>query len=164
MKNLRTKIKLFAFLLILLINQNTTGQENENTGSKFGLGVSLFNFTEYMYGHDLETFSSIFITIDLSSNFRLEPLFGFSLSDGSGEYSLGIGAFGKKPMSKFNILYGLRLGYNGFETIIVAPTIGGEYYFIKNFSIGCEVQIRGLIFEGDWAVITNTPVLFRFYF
>ena len=164
MKNLRTKNTLFVLLLILLINQNTTGQENENTGSKFGLGVSLFNFTEYIYEYDYEIFSSIFMTIDLGSNFRLEPLFGFSLSNGYEEYSLGIGAFGKKPMSKFNILYGLRLGFNSIETIIVAPTIGGEYYFIKNFSIGCEVQIRGLFFEGDWAVVTNTPVLFRFYF
>jgi hypothetical protein len=164
MKNLKTKITLFAFLLILLISQKSIGQENENTGSKFGLGASLFNLGDYIYGHDYLNFSFIHVTIDFRSNFRLEPEVGFAFSDNFEEYSLGIGAFLKKSVSKFNILYGFRLGLNSNEAILIAPTIGGEYYFIKNFSIGSEVQLRGIIFEEDLAVFTNTAVLFRFYF
>lgn len=158
MKNFKTKIALLILLLISIINQESIGQENETTGSKFGLGVSLFNFSWY------EEFSSIYVTIDLGKNFRIEPLVGIALEDGFEDYFLGIGAFGKKPISKFNILYGLRLGLDNDDVVLIAPAIAGEYYFIKNFSIGSEVQLRGLILHGDWYVYTNTSVLFRFYF
>jgi hypothetical protein len=120
----------------------------------------LFNLTEYAY----EQTNSIYITINIGSKFRLEPKVGFALSDGSEQYSFGIGAFGRKPISKFNILYGLRLGYSSSETTMIAPTVGGEYYFIKNFSIGSEVQLQGLINEGDFVIMTNSSVIVRFYF
>jgi len=164
MKNLKTKITLLTFLLTSLIIQKSFGQENENAGFKFGLGVSLFNLNEYTYEYNYEPLNSIYMTFDLGSNFRLEPKVGFALSAGFEQYSLGIGAFGKKPISKFNILYGLRLGLHSSSTKVIAPTIGGEYYFIKNFSIGSEVQLRGILNDGDWTVFTNSYVLIRFYF
>ena len=121
----------------LLSFQTSFGQENESVNSKFGLGVSLFNITE----HVDEQANSIYVTINIGSKFRLEPKFGFVLYDGLEQYSIEIGAFGRKPISKFNILYGLRLGYSSSnETILIAPTVGGEYYIIKNFSIGSEVS------------------------
>ena len=75
-----------------------------------------------------------------------------------------MGAFARKPISKFNFLYGLRLGYSSNETTMIAPTVGGEYYIIKNFSIGSEVQLQGIINDGDFAVFTNSSVIVRFYF
>ena len=164
MKNLKRRITLLTFLLTLITIKFSFGQENEDTRSKFGLGVMLFNLTEYTYGYDSEASNSIYMTIDLSDNFRLEPVVGFAVSEGFEQYSVGIGAFGKKSISKFNILYGLRIGLNSNETKVVAPTIGGEYYFIKNFSIGTEIQLRGLNSYGDWIVLTNSSVIIRFYF
>jgi hypothetical protein len=154
---------LTLFLITLCTTQSLFGQEDEINHSKFGLGVTLFNLTEYAYESD-EPNNSVYMTIDIGSKFRLEPVITFVFSDESEQYSIGIGGFGRKSISKFNILYGLRLGKSSNENKLIAPTIGGEYYFIKNFSIGSEVQLRGLHNNGDWTVFTNSSVMVRFYF
>jgi hypothetical protein len=161
MKNLKKVITLLMVILLSLSTfQTSIGQENDNANSKFGLGVSLFNITEF----DLDQANSIYFTINFGSKFRLEPKVGFVLSDGFEQYSIGIGAFGIKPISKFNTLYGLRLGLSTDAVVSVSPTVGGEYYFIKNFSLGSEVQLQGLFKDGDFGVFTNASVIIRFYF
>ena len=157
-------VSLALFLMILLTTQSLFGQENENNDSKFGLGVSLFNLSEFEADYNSYPINTIFMTIDIGSKFRLEPTVGFLLADGFHQYSIGLGGFGRKSISKFNLLYGLRLGLNSNETKIIAPTIGGEYYFIKQFSIGGEVQLKGRVVDGDWAAMTNSSVIVRFYF
>ena len=102
MKNLKGIITLLTFFLTVLTIQSSFGQEDENSRSKFGLGISLFNLSEYV-DYDLPM-NSIYMTIELGDKFRLEPTVGFALSDGYEQYFLGIGAFGKKPISKFNLL------------------------------------------------------------
>jgi hypothetical protein len=102
--------------------------------------------------------------MNITNKFRLEPVFGFVLSDGFEQFSIGIGGFGRKNISKFNLLYGLRLGISSNDIEVIAPTLGGEYYFIKNFSIGSEIQLKGLISENDVAILTNSSVIVRFYF
>jgi hypothetical protein len=160
--NLRIRIVLLTFLITLFSSSSILGQENDSTRVKFGLGASLFNLTEYAYEN--QSVNSIYMTIDIGSKFRIEPTIGFALSDGLSNYSFGIGAFGKKPISRFNLLYGVRLGYGSSTGLFIAPSIGGEYYFIKNFSIGSEVQLRGSVDSGDWILLTNSSVLIRFYF
>lgn len=147
-------------LMPLVAFQISFGQENknENTNPKFGLGVSLFNIVEYTY----EQPNSIYVTINIGNKFRLEPKVGIALSD-EADYSFGIGAFGIKPVEKFNVLYGVRLGYSSSAIAMISPTIGGEYYFIKNFSLGSEVQLQGVFDEG-FALLTNSAVIVRFYF
>lgn len=165
MRIMKKQIALLTLIVMTLFTtQSSFGQESENTNSKFGLGVALFNIAEYEYDYDNAVSNSIYMTIDIGSKFRLEPTIGFALFDGFEQYSIGIGAFGKKSISQFNILYGLRLGLSSSETKVMAPTVGGEYYFIKNFSIGSEVQLRGLNNGGEWAVFTNSSVIIRFYF
>ncbi len=164
---MKTTITSLTFvLMILLITQSLFGQEdeNENKNSKFGLGVSLFNLTEFVYENDNGPTNSIYLTIDIGSKFRLEPIVGFTISNRFEQYAIGIGGFGRKSISKFDLLYGLRLELSSNETKVIAPTIGGEYYFIKNFSIGSEVQLRGRINDEDWYVFTNSSVIVRFYF
>ena len=154
---------LVALLAILLIPKLSDGQEIENANPKFGLGVSLFNITEYEW--DLDASSSIYTTFDINDKFRLEPTLGLEISSSNIEYSIELGTFGKKTISKFNFLYGLRLGFNSAETVIIAPAVGGEYYFIKNFSIGSEIQLRGLMLNNNnWFVVTNSSVIIRYYF
>lgn len=159
---MKTRIAFLTFLITLFSFSSILGQENDSTKIKFGIGASLFNMTEYTY-ENLST-NSIYLTMDIGSKFRLEPTIGFALAEGLSHYSFGIGAFGKKRISKFNLLYGLRIGFGSSERLFAAPTIGGEYYFIKNFSIGSEIQLRGSNYRGDWTILTNSSVLIRFYF
>ena len=159
---MKIKITLLTLFMSIMTINPIFGQEKDSTNHKFGLGASLFNLTEYTF--ESQSISSIYVTIDLSSKFRIEPTLGFSLSDGLSHYLLGVGVFGKKPIQNFNLLYGLRLGIGSSEIFFVAPTIGGEYYFIKNFSIGTEVQLRGSSNHGDFTLLTNSSVILRFYF
>jgi hypothetical protein len=160
--NMKMKILLLTLLISVLTICPILGQENDSTDVKFGLGTSLFNLSEYI--NESQSINSIYMTIDLSSKFRIEPSFGFALSDGLSQYFIGVGAFGKKTISKFNLLYGLRVGLGSSERFALAPTIGGEYYFIKKFSIGSEVQLRGSKANEDWTFLTNSSVILRFYF
>jgi len=161
MKNLRKGITFLMLILLTLSTfQTSIAPENDNANSKFGLGVSLFN----IYDFELDQANSIYFTINFGNKFRLEPKVGFAFSEGFEQYSFGIGAFGIKHISKFNTLYGLRLGISTDEVIVISPTVGGEYYFIKNFSIGSEVQLQGLFNDGDFWVLTNASVIIRFYF
>lgn len=165
MNSLKGLTALLILLITLVTSQTSFGQEseNQNQDSKFGLGVSLFSFTEYMYEYDYDLSNSIYFTMDVGDKLRIEPKIGFAIAEGYEQFSFGIGVFGKKPISKFDLIYGLRLGMNSNETKIIAPTIGGEYYFVKNFSIGSEVQLRGLIINKHWAVLTYSSVIIRFY-
>jgi hypothetical protein len=160
--------------MTLLLSQSIFGQENDYTASKFGIGVSLFNLIEEDY-EALEYGNPIYFTINIGRKFRLEPTVGyFSDRWGEDKYSIGIGGFVRKSISNFNFLYGIRVGlriisreeFRPFieRTTVIAPTLGGEYFFIKNFSIGSEVQLKGLLIDGNWTVFTNSSVLVRFYF
>lgn len=140
------------------------GQESENSDPKFGLGANFFNLAEYSNDFDYVPANSIYMTINIGKKFRLEPMFGFAFYDKTKQYSIGIGGFGRKSISKFNLLYGLRLGYISSGSIIMSPTVGGEYYFIKNFSIGTEVQLRTIFDDNEFLFLSNTAVIFRFYF
>ncbi len=140
------------------------GQEEKDSEFKIGLGASLFNIADYEWDYESSRSNDIYITIDLNDKFRIEPSIGFALSNYTESFSAGIGGFGKSMISDFNLLYGLRLAYNSNEILTVAPTVAGEYYFIKHFSIGCEVQLRGLIYEGELAAYTRSSLLVRFYF
>jgi hypothetical protein len=159
--NLRT---LLLSSLILFFGTNLLSQEEKDSEFKIGLGASLFNIADYEWDYESANSNDIYITIDLNDKFRIEPSIGFVLSNYTESFSAGIGGFGKSVISDFNLLYGLRLGYNSNEILSVAPTVAGEYYFIKHFSIGCEVQLRGLIYEGELAAYTRSSLLVRFYF
>ena len=149
---------------ILFFGNDLLSQEDKDSEFKVGLGISLFNIADYEWDYESASSNDIYITIDLNDKFRIEPSIGFAISNYSESFSAGIGGFGKSMISDFNLLYGLSLGYNSNEILTVAPTVAGEYYFIKHFSIGCEVQLRGLIYEGELAAYTRSSLLVRFYF
>ena len=158
-------LRTLLFLSIIsFFGSHLIGQEEKDSEFKIGLGASLFNIADYEWDYESANSNDIYITIDLNDKFRIEPSIGFVLSNYTESFSAGIGGFGKSVISDFNLLYGLRLGYNSNEILTVAPTVAGEYYFIKHFSIGCEVQLRGLIYEGELAAYTRSSLLVRFYF
>ena len=150
--------------IISLFGNHLMGQEEKDSEFKIGLGASLFNIADYEWDYESSRSNDIYITIDLNDKFRIEPSIGFALSNYTESFTAGIGGFGKSNISDFNLLYGLRLAYNSNEILTVAHTVAGEYYFIKHFSIGCEVQLRGLIYEGELAAYTRSSLLVRFYF
>lgn len=141
---------------------NLFPQENKNNQSKFGFGVSLFNLSEYL--NESAFGNSIYLTINTKNNFRLEPTIGFSINESKNKYHLGLGLFKKKDLTNFELLAGIRLGLADGNVYFVAPTVGGEYYFDRHFSLGSEIQLRGTFEKGDFKLLSNTAVLLRFYF
>jgi hypothetical protein len=156
---MKPKITLLALIMTLITIQTLYGQKQqyEPSGSKFGLGASTGIF-------ELAPINSIYLTIDMGSVLRFEPVIAFEIAEGYREYSVTAGFFKKNPYSNFDLLYGLRFGLYREETTVIAPTIGGEYYFMEKFSLGSEVQLKGLITDDKLEVITNTSIIVRFYF
>jgi hypothetical protein len=156
------KKTLLILMIIALSSHCLFAQESKSPQRKFGIGVSLFNLSEYL--NESSFGNSIYLTINTKSNFRLEPTFGFIFSKSQSKYVLGLGAFKFKDISNFRIVTGIRLGLSDGNIFAIAPSLGGEYYFNDHFSIGSEVQLRGTIESGDFTFLTNTLVLARFYF
>lgn len=151
-----------SLLLMSLVTTQSAFSQTEETNTtntaKVGIGVSVLNFNQSW------AYNVINLTIDTKSTFRLEPTLGFALDKNANRYFIGLGAFVLKPMPSFNLLYGMRVGFDNNDMGFLAPVVGGEYYFIEKFSIGSEVQLRGIINNGDWLIQTNAAVLLRFYF
>jgi hypothetical protein len=156
------KLTFLIFLLVGVTSNYLFGQEQENINIRYGLGASVFNLPEYLY--EFQSVNSIYLTMDMKDNFRLEPTIGFALSKGLKKYIIGVGLFKQKPISNFSLLYGLRIGFGNDKLYFVAPAIGGEYFIIKKFSIGSEIQLRGSIHRGEFTLLTNSSLLVRFYF
>ena len=156
------KKTLLIFIVYGLSSHFLFAQELKSTQSKFGIGVSFFNLSEYL--NESSFGNSIYLTINTKNNFRLEPTIGFSFSKDLSKYYLGLGAFKFKDISNLRILTGIRLGLTDKSRFDIAPTLGGEYYLKDHFSIGSEIQLRGTYEKGDFTIFTNTLVLVRFYF
>jgi hypothetical protein len=155
--------KAHLILIILVLSCHyLCAQEVKSPQRKFGIGVSLFNLSEYL--NESSFGNSIYLTLNTKGNFRFESTFGFVFSKSQSKYSLGLGAFKFKDLSDFRILSGIRLGLSDGNVIAIAPSLGGEYYFNDHFSIGSEIQLRGTLDNSDFRFFTNTLVLARFYF
>lgn len=140
----------YLLVIILFICTATLGAH----AAKTGIGVSV-------QGDG----GTIYIPIEVSKHFRLEPTLFFSHSEN--EYEEGdkssyttmqfdLGLFGKSEIyEQLNTYYGARIGYiysqqdrsSSFfsdydsEThgVNIAPTLGIEYFFSERFSVGGEV-------------------------
>ncbi len=154
-----------TLLIVILIGisfQYLFSQELNTGQSKFGLGVSLFNLSEYLYESSLG--NSIYLTINTKNNFRIEPTIGFSFTNSQSKYNCGLGVFKQKELSKIKLLTGIRFGLSDGSVYFIAPTLGGEYFFDKHFSFGSEVQLRGTLKNRDFRLLSNTSVIVRYYF
>ncbi len=134
------------------------------------------------------TVPQIFIPLNLSPRFRLEPGIGYFKSTidmdyyeiSSKGFSFGLGIF---PMSRKGdvIIYnGVRLGItrttskekfegsdseeDSEEGFFIAPTVGGEYVINERFTLGGEAQIRYASYKqyrGEYSEWTTTSVITR---
>lgn len=160
MKKKRTVIVLFMLNLVIL--NSAFGQEKQAKNAKIGLGVSLFNYLDY--GAVQGLYNLIYVPIDRGELLRIEPTIGFLRIDNEQRYFVGFGVFGRKTKEKINLLYGARLGVDSRNDVVVAPTFGAEYYFVDQFSIGAEVQLKASTFAQKWIYQTNSMAMIRFYF
>lgn len=165
MNKIRNVITAMVVVMLITFSNSLFAQDDEQIiPPKFGVGSSLFNLTDLVWGFQSEPYESVLLTFNLGKRFRLEPTVGFAIGSGYQTYSGGIGAFYRKPFSKFNMLYGLRVGYNTEQIKLLAPTLSGEYYFHKRISIAGEMQLRWLHYDGEGVVLTSSSAVFRFYF
>ncbi|MFQ6615882.1 MAG: outer membrane beta-barrel protein [Fidelibacterota bacterium] len=194
MKTFRNMISLF--IVFLLVQGRGFSQDATKQGqTKWGIGIALVGGG---IGSLLELFAfddgiagpAIFIPIDLSPRFRLEPEIGLLTSSSSDDgysssstaLSLGLGLLPMSRAGNVNVYYGGRLGitrssssyeYDGDSekdsesAFFVAAVGGGEYLLANRFTLGGEAQLRRFSLGGDTesATISTRGLLFvRFYF
>lgn len=205
MKKMKKVIVLFLVICVISLT-NGIAQSGENNQPKligFGLHVEQFKLNDLS---DLPSapVNKLVITINPTKNFRLEPEFGFKYgSEDKGKLkrtsiAFGLGAFGMVQRNKVNIYGGLRYEYglisreekgysssssnnnistNNYTRVIVGPALGGEYFFVDNFSIGGEISLlytslnktidpkpSGYEDNNSSYFSTNTGLFCRFYF
>ncbi len=103
--------------------------------------------------------ATVYMPIDLSEHFRLEPALTYTSEDEGEELSmehvnLGVGMFYQRTQAEnLNLLIGGRVGYieTEYDTYsssneqrdgyYVAPTLGFEYFIVPKFSLGGEAGI-----------------------
>ena len=143
---------------------------------KFGMGAGLgINFAWYDEWYGYSTPAKILFTIQASKNFRIEPLFSFSLthttdsSDGDTtkrdnfNFLVGAGLFYTLPYKSALFIIGVRIAGGAGVYIrkddsddswslqphmLIDPVIGGEYFLGEHFSIGGEITL-GMNYYGD---------------
>ena len=165
MTNNVIRISVAILLVYFFIVQASIGQEVKREESRFGLGATFFFMNTFDYFRDHESLNEIYIIYEVNSKFRLEPAIGFEIiPHEKNKYYFGIGAYRKKHLPNFNVLYGLKLGLTDRKGKSIAASVGGEYFFSKNFSLGSELQFKCLNFLDDWIVSTYSPIFVRFYF
>jgi len=170
---------LLITLALSLISFLAHSQDESEFESKFGVGISTsFNYMEVYYSDYPTGLNKVYLTINLSDDFRIEPAISGGITTDKDYYGyLGLGLFYKKlnEAQKFHALFGLRIGasYNDYEELgyHISPTVGGEYHLGKSFSLGGEIQVTTILIQdgsdsSELSIITSivTPLVLRFYF
>ena len=159
-------IWIFPVILTIIISnvQDIYCQNDVSNSGKVGIGISLFNLIDFFYTtEEIAYKNSIYVPITLSKRFRIEPEIGVLYTRPDVLYSLGLGVFGLSCTSDITWYYGMRIGTWNAHFIQIAPSLGGEYYLSKRFSLGAEVQLMGLIENNDLMFMTNTIAFIRLY-
>ncbi|MHA2032646.1 MAG: hypothetical protein ACW99Q_25020 [Candidatus Kariarchaeaceae archaeon] len=158
-------ILLIGFFIMAIDVQDTYCQEDEPNSGKIGVGISFFNLVDFLlFIDEIAYTNSIYFPINISDRFRIEPEIGVLSSGSDVLYSLGLGVFGLSGTNDISWYYGMRIGTWNAHFIKIAPTLGGEYYLSRRFSLGAEAQILGLIENDDFMFMTNTIAFVRLYF
>ncbi|MCU7843508.1 MAG: porin family protein [Candidatus Thiodiazotropha sp. (ex Monitilora ramsayi)] len=138
------------FTLILFISAVCL---SSSANAYVGLGVSAKSNDAWVY-----------LPINMSDNFRIEPALRYYKDEQTDDiasrettlFEISVGLFRKSKLTQnTGIYYGGRLGYIQEETSLsstysnmdfdtdgfsIAPTIGFEYFFTDNFSVGAEAE------------------------
>jgi len=165
MKKTLSIIPAIMIIMLVISNGRSFGQDEDNTKTQVGIGVSLLNLSDLIsFDEDYGLTNSILFPIDIKNKVRFEPGFSLVSYDGDKYLTLGAGLFWKKPIGQYNLLFGSRFAISTEKYKSIAPTIGGEYFFVKKFSLGAEAQIRGIFYDDEKTWMTNTSIIIRFFF
>lgn len=135
-------------------------------------------------GVDLNAGSNtIYVPINLSKEFRIEPYFSTQKTYDEDDYSyryskFGVGFFKVTEVAdKTNLILGARAAYidghhsydnSDFDGYSVAPVLGFEYFPVKNISVGADVSIEyGKIDDDGYKSSTSgtkTGLALKYYF
>jgi hypothetical protein len=164
-------MKKFLFIVIVFLTANLFAQQDSITfKTKFGIGVTFGQDITYGDYNELfiypMTFGNIYLSFDLTPNFRIEPEIGFfrakskdeSYESSSSNIRFGIGLFHIKSFRKSKIHIGGRVGIIHMSLSYESPYIGsndsskddyfmgfatgGEYLFNEYISLGGEAQVN----------------------
>jgi len=187
----------FSFLFSLLFFTKTYAKTDSlKIADRVGIGVTIeksLGIRFDRYATSVVGISRVYIPMTFGAKFKVEPEFAYwhySRSMGNEKYSYSNFHYG------FGIFYLYRVGNTIFYIgprfavdHIILPhynsdedkkskndynygiTIGGEYFFSNNFSLGAEIQMLYIFlgkvgdYDDDENVITNEAlVVLRFYF
>jgi hypothetical protein len=160
--------KLFISLIFMLSfqfwNAQVSGQNTTNL-PKIGIGITILNISDIISGGYINNLgNTICIPVNVTDKFRFEPEIGFVSVAGNSYSSFGVGFFGMKNSTDLLLKYGIRAGLNSESYYTLAPTLGGEYFLSRQFSLGAEVQLKMVTFNSETLWMTSTLASIRFYF
>ncbi len=198
--------KLRALIMLLIMTVSAYGFENPDSTNinkdnsiKFGFGVAFHDIYDTdMYSYEAPSF---FFPIHFNK-FIIEPNIRYTSSKfdderwtrRTGSTSFGLGLFYKKMWPQTDIYGGFRVvrGNSLSETDytdpsdddrkeevtydVIKPTIGGQYYFSKHFSLGVDLSFTRIVrkyqdngggyypnYDEYKSFNTKTKIIFRFY-
>lgn len=165
------------FMLFTLFSFNLLAQQDDSLFTrKFGLGVTFGKDFTFLNNDELVTypvtFGNIYLPIDFSPIFRIEPEIGYyriknkrgSFESTTSNLRIGIGLFFIQRYKKSIIQIGGRAGLikNSYSSKSSYPdnnsdrtkedyyfglTSGGEYLFTNHLSLGGEAQLNYIKFD-----------------
>lgn len=161
-----------VLVFIVLISSLEAQTHEEKSGSIFGIGISFEKSYYFIYAEEVNSLpiglGNIYMPINLSRDFRLEPeigIFSYGYSyigykRKANEFRIGIGFHFSRNYASTKILFGVRLGiiyhsikreydnpeyedddYSAMD-FYIGPTVGAEYFITKHFSLGTEAQLN----------------------
>jgi hypothetical protein len=169
----------------VLVGAPARAQPASEPGSRrVGVGIAISDATEVLFVGSSDTlgaglFPTIFVPIDLTSRFRVEPEFS-EFQDSSTHHDdrgddthrrsliqIGTGAFGLARMGRFALYYGGRVAYLRSKQSSIrepaptqesttqtsgwlfAPALGAEFYLTEYLSIGGETSLKFVSWSGE---------------
>jgi len=183
-------LTIYIFLLISL----SFAEKNESKKLfKFGISATLEKssdiYTDGFHSYTNIGFSKILLPVIFKSLIKIVPEIGYRNRDSKemSEYTLwqiGIGIFYFYQFNDINIYSGPRIGFEKLKSTLFSTddemltnnfinyglTIGSEYFFSENFSIGSELQINKYIFndtnsfEIEISHLSLVPVLYLSFY
>ena len=195
-------LPLTVLLSLFVLTVSLPAQETEEKADKkedvqFGIGVIFNNFwQDFSYDNNLPT---LYFPINIHKKFKVEPEVSYynntrnneSIDQKESAMRIGLGLFGITNYEKSLFYYGLRFSYNYYKTeystpvsdnrertskrFMLGPALGGEYFFVKHFSLGAEVGFQFTIkkdeesnynyyFPTSDVTATQVFIFLRFYF
>jgi len=174
---------LASLLCLMLFSLARPARAEEHSLPKVGIGFDLFDLTlqpsimmiwseEDLWGLDTERYmtKSLYLPLNLSPRFRLEPALGFVFLTDDGMVNGALGFFHVYQPEEFFLSYqGVRVGtsvdMSGDGTILpfLMATVGAELVALSRMSFGFEGAMGYRRTFHEHALHSDVRMIMRFY-